>query len=70
MKKFIAITLVVLLISAVCLTSCGGGGSKTTIQKSDKTLGQELMDLQKAHEGGAITEKEYKDAKKKLLKKK
>ncbi len=70
MKKFIAIALAVLLISCVCLTSCGGGGSKTSIQQTDKTLGQELVDLQKAHEAGAITEKEYKAAKKKLLKKK
>ncbi len=69
MKKFIAIALVVFLISAVCLTSCGGGGTKTSIEQSNKTLGQELIDLQKAHESGAITEKEYKAAKKKLLKK-
>ncbi len=69
MKKFIAITLAVLLISAVGLTSCGGGAN-TDISQSDQTLGQELIDLQKAHESGAITEKEYKAAKKKLLKKK
>ncbi len=70
MKKFTAIVLTVLLISGVCITGCGGGGAKTQIHKSDKTLGQELIDLQKAHETGAISEKEYKDAKKKLLKKK
>ncbi len=70
MKKFIAITLAVLLVSAVCLTGCFGGGAKTDISQSDQTLGQELIDLQKALESGAINEKEYKAAKKKLLKKK
>ncbi len=68
MMKFMAITLTVLLISSVCFTGCLGGGSKTEVSQSDQTLGQELMDLQKAHESGAITEKEYKTAKKKLLK--
>ncbi len=70
MKKLIAITLAVLLISCVCLTGCLGGGAKTEISQSDQSLGQELIDLQKARESGAITEKEYNAAKKKLLKKK
>ncbi len=70
MKKLSAIILSILLISCIGLTSCGGGGAKTEIQRTDKTLGQELIDLQKAHEAGAIDKKEYEKAKKALLKKK
>ncbi len=70
MKKWIAIVASFLMISGMCLTGCGGGGAKTEIQRTDKTLGQELIDLQKAREAGAINEKEYDKAKKQLLKKK
>ena len=57
-----------------------GGGSKTansatrsedksTVgqQVSSPTLGQQLMDLQKAKESGAITEEEYQAQRTKLL---
>ena len=57
-----------------------GGGSKTsnTATRSDEkptigqqvsspTLGQQLVDLQKAKESGAITEEEYQAQKAKLL---
>ena len=47
-------------------------GSKETkvVTESSKTTttGQELQDLQKARESGAITEKEYEEAKEKILK--
>jgi len=60
------------LVSAVLLTAlmtgccCGGGGS-TTVQPapvtvvpgSSATLGQQLTELKKALESGAITEAEY-----------
>jgi len=47
----------------------GGGGSKQTVETKTTTLGQELSDLQKAHESGAIDDKQYEKAKKELLKK-
>jgi hypothetical protein len=42
-----------------------GSGSKTTVTKP--TLGQQLTDLQKAKDSGAITEAEYQAQKAKLL---
>ena len=47
----------------------GGGSSKQTAETKTTTLGQELSDLQKAHEPGAIDDKQYEKAKKELLKK-
>jgi hypothetical protein len=46
----------------------GGGKAKVESTTTTTTLGQELMDLQKAYEQGIITEKQYKDAKEKLIK--
>jgi hypothetical protein len=46
---------------------CGGGGA--SVQTSSTTLGQELTDLEEAHEKGLLTEKEYKKARKKIMKK-
>lgn len=49
---------------------CGGGGTKVVTETvPTTTLGQELTDLEKAHEKGILTDKEYEDAKHKLLKK-
>lgn len=55
-----------LLTAAGC---CGGGSSaKSETTNFSTTLGQELSDLQKAYEQGVITEKQYREAKEKLLK--
>lgn len=50
------------------LSGCGGGGA-TYQAASNKTLGQELQDLQQSYDKGIITQKEYEAAKKKLIKK-
>ena len=47
----------------------GGGSSKQSVETKTTTLGQELSDLQKAHESGTIDDKQYEKAKKELLKK-
>lgn len=66
MKRLLAIsTLSAALVLG--LAACGGGGATT--QVSTKTLGQELTDLKQAYESGAITQKEYEDAKEALLEK-
>lgn len=48
-----------------CLNLELGGGSTTKSQTP--TLGQQLTDLQKAKDSGAITEAEYQQQKAKLL---
>ncbi len=50
------------------LSGCGGGGA-TFQATGNKTLGQELQDLQQTYEKGIITKKEYEDTKKRLIKK-
>lgn len=55
---------VVMVALAASLSGCCGGGSKEIKQTSPvnvetKSAGEQLMDLQKAKESGAITEKEY-----------
>ena len=68
MRKKIAVALICSIILCVMLTSCGGGGAKVET-RSSQTLGQELMDLEKAHEEGVITDKEYKKLKENMIKK-
>ena len=59
-----AIVLLAMLLFAGCVASVGSG-SKTVVNKP--TLGQQLSDLQKAKDTGAITEAEYQTQKARLL---
>ena len=64
MKKFIAIVLIMILPAT--LSSCiaiGSGGGKA---HNHPTVGQQLIDLQKARDDGAITQQEYEELKDKL----
>ena len=64
-RNLLASLIIVVLCSAI--GACGGG--TTTVKAADAhTMGQELSDLQRAYEAGAITEKEYEKAKAKILK--
>jgi len=73
--KFLKMSMAsVMIIGALSLSGCGGGGaevkSETTAETSAQTLGQELIDLKKAYDMGIISEREYNDAKQKLIEKK
>ena len=68
MKKLGVFVLVGLLLASFTLSGCGRKQT-TTVQSTNTTLGQELVDLQQAYEKGIITEKEYEDLKKKAMKK-
>ena len=60
--------IILLLLLMTLMTSCiavGSGGEKITHQP---TLGQQLIDLQKAKDDGAITAKEYDELKDKIKK--
>ncbi len=62
------LTLLIIFVSLfVIFTSCGGGGAK--VEQGSQTLGQELIDLDKAYKDGIISEKQYNDSKKALIKK-
>jgi hypothetical protein len=59
----------VMVLMALALAGCGGGGAKVKTDQSTytTTLGKELQDLEEAHKRGLLTEKQYEDAKKKLI---
>jgi len=63
-----------LLVLLVVLNGCCCGGSDTEtkiIEKqpvSSAPLGEELIKLQEAHDKGALSDKEYEDARERLLK--
>jgi uncharacterized membrane protein len=68
--KFLRVCVVIMVIVlGVGFAGCRGGKARveSTTTTTTTTLGQELMDLQKAYEQGILTEKEYNKAKKKLL---
>jgi hypothetical protein len=60
-----ALLAVALTLAATSLTACGGGDSQ--IDARTTTTGQELMDLQKAYESGAISKEEYDEQREKIL---
>ena len=60
---------IMVIVLGIGFAGCrGGGGGKAQVEATTTTLGQELMDLQKAYEQGIITEKEYKQAKERIIK--
>ena len=52
----------------VSIVGCGGGGANVRQDTYTTTLGQELKDIEEAYQKGIITEKEYGQAKEKLIK--
>ena len=68
-RSWIGAALVMMLTGALMGGCCcpGGGDSKTETHITTTTTGQQLIDLQKAYESGAITEKEYNRQKQEIL---
>ncbi len=54
---------------AFSVGGCGGGGAKVQTEQATytTTLGKELQDLDEAYKKGLIDQKQYEDAKKKLI---
>ena len=63
------ITTIMAIVLATGLSGCGGGGAKSQTQTDIRTTttGQELIDLQKAYDAGAISKEQYDKEKKKIL---
>jgi uncharacterized lipoprotein YehR (DUF1307 family) len=61
--------LILIVLVSVSLTACGGKKTKTDVNTETvtTTLGQELLDLNKAYKDGIITQKEYEKAKQALI---
>ena len=58
----------IIVVSAVLfLAACGGGGAETNVQTN--TTGQQLVDLQKALDSGALTKEQYEEQKEIILEK-
>ena len=73
MKKLlipVAVGLSAMLLLSGCIILSLGGGTKNTNETAKVTVGQQLTDLQKAKDSGAITEQEYAVQKKKILEQK
>jgi len=73
MKITQTVAIIATVVLGVFMTGCCGGG--TTVQPapvtlapaSSATVGQQLIELQKAFESGAITEAEYKKLKQEAI---
>ncbi|NMC73794.1 MAG: hypothetical protein GYA56_05455 [Geobacteraceae bacterium] len=63
--------LLFLLLTGVSIAGCCGPGGGAKVENrsitTTKSLGEQLMDLKKAYESGAITESEYGELKKKAI---
>jgi len=59
-KKF------VIIICCLALTGCWNGGN-THVSLGDVSLGQQLLDLKSALDGGAISQQEFDETKQTLL---
>ncbi|GAB2177357.1 SHOCT domain-containing protein [Dongia sp. agr-C8] len=55
------------LSSLLMLPGCGGGGADSTVNNTTVSKGQALIDLKKAYDAGAISEREYEKQRQKIL---
>ena len=65
-----AVGLSTMLLLSGCIVLSLGGGTRTTHETNKATVGQQLLDLQKARDSGAITPAEYEAQKAKVLREK
>jgi hypothetical protein len=56
------------LVLGAVLAACGGGGADVKSVVNTTTTGQQLIDLKKALDAGAITQEQYEKEKARILK--
>lgn len=59
--------LIIGMILSSLLAACGGGGADSTVHNTTVSKGQALIDLKKAYDSGAISEREYENQREKIL---
>ena len=69
MKTTIFQSSTVLALGTLLLALHAGCGSTKVENQSNSSVGQQLMDLEKAHNQGIITDEEYEKMKKAIVKK-
>jgi hypothetical protein len=57
----------ILLVVGFLVIGCGSSTKTEVLQSPQTTLGQELMDLDKAHKEGIVSDEEYKKMKKEIM---
>jgi hypothetical protein len=62
-----ALIIAVSLSSLLMLAACGGGGADNTVHNTTVSKGQALIDLKKAYDSGAMSEKEYEKQREMIL---
>jgi hypothetical protein len=67
-KTLVSLAVCGLLLFGVA--ACGGGGAEVKSEVSTTTTGQQLMDLKKALDSGAMTQQEYEKERAKILERK
>lgn len=67
-KTLVSLAVCGLLLLGVA--ACGGGGAEVKSEVSTTTTGQQLIDLKKALDSGAINQQEYEKERTKILERK
>lgn len=55
------------LLAALGISACGGGGAEVKSEITTTTKGQQLIDLQKAYQAGAMSKEEYERERQRIL---